>query len=60
MRCCAGFFMRNSLSDPEDLLIPFSRLGAAFVQAGPVAGDMRVKVTSEKLEVGEVTVRVVS
>jgi hypothetical protein len=24
MRCCAGFFMGDSLSDPEDLLIPFS------------------------------------
>jgi hypothetical protein len=24
MRCCAGFFMGNSLSDPEDLLIPFA------------------------------------
>jgi len=23
MRRCAGFFMRNSLSDLEDLLIPF-------------------------------------
>src|SRR5271155_2613988 len=23
MRCCAGFFMGNSLSDPEDLLILF-------------------------------------
>jgi hypothetical protein len=23
MRCCAGFFMGNSLSDLEDLLIPF-------------------------------------
>jgi hypothetical protein len=23
MRCCVGFFMGNSLSDPGDLLIPF-------------------------------------
>ncbi len=23
MRCCVGFFMGNSLSDPKDLLIPF-------------------------------------
>jgi hypothetical protein len=23
MRCCDGFFMGNSLSDPKDLLIPF-------------------------------------
>jgi hypothetical protein len=23
MGCCDGFFMGNSLSDPEDLLIPF-------------------------------------
>jgi hypothetical protein len=23
MRCCAGVFMGNSLSDPKDLLIPF-------------------------------------
>ena len=23
MRCCADFFMGNSLSDPQDLLIPF-------------------------------------
>jgi len=23
MRCCDGFFMANSLSDPRDLLIPF-------------------------------------
>jgi hypothetical protein len=23
MGCCNGFFMGNSLSDPQDLLIPF-------------------------------------
>ena len=23
MRCCDGFFMGNSFSDPKDLLIPF-------------------------------------
>jgi beta-galactosidase len=38
----------------------FMGLGAAFVQAGTTAGDLRVKVTSKGLEAGEVTVRVLS
>jgi beta-galactosidase len=38
----------------------FMGLGAAFVQAGWDAGDMRVKVSSKGLEAGEVTVRAVS
>jgi beta-galactosidase len=38
----------------------FMGLGAAFVQAGMAAGEVRVKVTSEKVEAGEITVRVVS
>jgi hypothetical protein len=36
MRCGAGFFMGNSLSDPKDLLIPFvgtDRTGSRLVLA---------------------------
>jgi hypothetical protein len=35
-------------------------LAAAFVQTGRKAGEVRVKVTSEKLEAGEITLRSVA
>ena len=35
----------------------FMGLGAAFVQAGTTAGEVRVKVTAEKLQAGEITLR---
>lgn len=38
----------------------FMGLAAAFVQTGRKAGEVRVKVTSEKLEAGEITLRSVA
>jgi beta-galactosidase len=38
----------------------FMGFGAAFVQAGTTAGEVRVKVTSRGLEAGEITLHVVS
>jgi beta-galactosidase len=38
----------------------FMGLGAGFVQAGVTVGEIRVKVTSGKLEAGEVTLRCVA
>ncbi len=38
----------------------FMGLGAAFVQAGTTAGDVRVRVTAEKLQAGEITLRSVA
>jgi len=38
MRCCVGFFMGNSLSDPEDLLIPLNTVSLTVDEISETVG----------------------
>src|SRR5271155_1497413 len=42
MRCCAGFFMGNSLSDPEDLLILFIDVQACNLRIKRLTGNFQL------------------
>jgi hypothetical protein len=52
MRCCAVFFMGNSLSDPKDLLIPFIVTNSMSVFTVALISEPHSTVQTPQLEGG--------